>query len=297
MAWPTSKYAGSMSPSSSALSSASRCRKSGTDPRSGARPGVPRIPTPSLHGPVCDEPVAEGLDVGLPPPLELPYGLDDLLVQPREPLSEGAGYPVRELEGRRAALRDHPSEGLARYLDARHPARRLHGRRGPALPEQAPLPRHGRLARRLYLREQPIPAPGETLPDLDPPRGEHVQAPRLRPLLDDGLPLPEGDRPGCLGELLPLLFRQELEEPDPLQPVFHPLLTLSAPQPLTPDYMPAPSPTKRAEKGGATGRRGRGPRSGRSGPARTRKVPNIKGRTRHPRRALPKPRTFRGVTR
>src|SRR4028118_820849 len=142
MAWPTSKYAGSMSPSSSALSSASRCRKSGTDPRSGARPGVPCIPPPSLHGPVCDEPVAEGLDVGLPPPLELPYGLDDLLVQPREPLGEGAGYPVRELEGRRAALRDHPSEGLARYLDARDLARRRHGRRGPALPEHAPPPPH-----------------------------------------------------------------------------------------------------------------------------------------------------------
>src|SRR3990170_2409988 len=120
MAWPTSKYAGSMSPSSSALSSASRCRKTGTDPRS----GVPCIPAPPLHGPVCYEPVAEGLDVGLPPPLELPYGLDDLLVQARKPLGERAGYPVRELEGRRAALRDHPPEGLARYLDARHLARR-----------------------------------------------------------------------------------------------------------------------------------------------------------------------------
>src|SRR4028119_2472061 len=131
MAWPASKYAGSMSPSSSALSSASRYRKTGTDPRS----GVPCIPTPPLHGPVCYEPVAEGLDVGLPSPLELPYGLDDLLVQACEPLGQGAGYPVRELEGRRAALRDHPSESLARYLDAPHRVRRLHGRRGPALPE------------------------------------------------------------------------------------------------------------------------------------------------------------------
>src|ERR687893_1363706 len=248
MARPASKNAGSIKPCSSALSSASRCRKTGTAPRSGVRPGVPCIPFPPLHGPVGYEPVAEGLDVGLPPPLELPYRLDDLLVQAREPVGESAGYPVGELEGRRSALGDHPPEGLAGDPDAPHPAQSPHGRRGPALPEQAPLPDHGRLAGGIYLGEQPVPIAGEPLPDLDPPRGEHVQTPGLGPLLDDGLARREVDRLRSLGELLPLLFRQELEEPDPLQPLFQPSLTLSASNPEL-YARPVPHETRHEERG------------------------------------------------
>src|SRR5918997_221145 len=260
MARPASKNAGSIKPCSSALSSASRCRKTGTAPRSGVRPGVPCIPFPPLHGPVGYEPVAEGPGGGPPPPLELPYRLDDLLVEARQPPRQRAGDAVRELESRRAALGDHAPECLAWDLDSPDIAGRPHRRRGPTLPEEPPLPHHRRLARGLYLCEQTVPAAGEPLPYLDLPGRENVQAPRLRTLLDDGLAHPETDGLGDRRELLPLLFGHELEEPDPLQSFFQPSLTPSAQQPLTANYMPRPLPAKRPHlphtHGQITSRRG-----------------------------------------
>src|SRR5215217_1711694 len=176
---------------------------------------------PLLHGPVRDQTVPEGLDVGLPPALQLPYGLDDLLVEAREPPGERARDAVRELEGSRPALLDHTREGLAWDLDRLDAVHGLDGSRRPTRPEQPPLPHDGTPARSVDLGQKPAVSPGKVLPNLHRARGEHEQTPLLRTLLDDVLPRAERNGLRSLGELLPLLLSQELEEPDPLQSVFH----------------------------------------------------------------------------
>src|SRR5215210_2361923 len=126
---PASKVIGSESSSNSARSSSSKCLKIGTSLRS----GVSRIKGSPLHGPVCDQPVAEGLHVGLPLVLEFPDRLDHFRVQARQPPRKGAGDAIGELEGGRPAFLDHAPEGLARdpyRLDLTHGP---HRRGRPAL--------------------------------------------------------------------------------------------------------------------------------------------------------------------
>src|SRR5918999_3555965 len=129
----------------------------------------------SLHGPVGNEPIAKGLEVGLAPALELPDGLDDLLVETGQPVGEGAGDAVREPEGRRSSLGDHAPERLVRDLYGLDPARGPDRRRRPALPQEPPLPHHRPLTRRIYLGEEPVTATGDPLPHLYPPGGEDEQ--------------------------------------------------------------------------------------------------------------------------
>src|SRR3954452_15469903 len=117
------------------------------------------------------------------------------------------------------ALLDHAPEGLARDLYGLHPVDGPDCRRRPALPEQPPLPHDGTPARGVDLGQKPAPSPRKALPDLHRTRGEHEQTPLLLTLLDDVLAGAERDGLRRLGELLPLLLGQELEEPDPLQPV------------------------------------------------------------------------------
>src|SRR5215208_4733556 len=137
MVSPASKAAGSSNSSSSSRSSSLRCLKKGTS----LRLGIPCISLYApLDGPVGYELVAEGLEVGLAPPLEFPDRLDDLLVEAGEPSREGARDAVGELEGRRSALGDHAPEGPARDLYGLDPARSPDRRRSPALVEQTPLP-------------------------------------------------------------------------------------------------------------------------------------------------------------
>src|SRR5829696_7003137 len=209
---PASKSAGSSSSSSSSRSSSLRCLKSGTSLRLGV-PSILRYAP--LDGPVSYEPVAEGLEVGLAPSLELPDRLGDLLVEAGEPPSEGAGDAVGEFEGRRTALSDHAPEGLARDLYGLDRTRGHDRRRRPALAEQPPLSHDRPPLRRVYPGEEPVAVAGDPLPHLHPPRGDDEQAARVPALLDERLPRPEGCRLRALGELLALLLGKKLEESDP----------------------------------------------------------------------------------
>src|ERR687889_386913 len=133
---PAWNLTGSESSSNSARSSSSRCLKIGTSLRS----GVCRIKGTPLYGPVCYEPVAEGLSVGLPPVLDLPNRLDHLLVKTRKPPRQGAGDTVGELEGSRPAFCGHAPEGVARDPYGFDPIDRPDRSGSPTLPEKPPLP-------------------------------------------------------------------------------------------------------------------------------------------------------------
>src|SRR5215211_2825068 len=218
---PASKLTGSESSSNSARSSSSRCPKIGTSLRS----GVGGIKGSPLYGPVCYEPVAEGLHVGLPPVLQLPDRLNDLLIEARQPPREGAGDAIGELERCGPAFCDHAPEGVAWDPDRLDLTNGPDRRGSPALSQQPPLPHYRPPARGVDLSQEPAPLSGQSLSDLDRAGDEHEQAPLIHALLDNILAGAKGDGLRHLRELFPLLLGQELEEPDLPKRLLHlPLL-------------------------------------------------------------------------